>query len=61
LKPSLRDPMELVVTARAVFASMTYFDVPPFVRKVIKEMEKEADALLTYYLLVIHPEEEPCG
>ena len=61
LKPSLQDPMDLVVTARSVFTSMTSLDVPPFVRKVIKEMEKEADALLTHYLLVIHSKEEPCG
>jgi hypothetical protein len=60
-KPSLRDPAGLVVTARRIFANMTSFDVPPFIRKIINEMSQEAHALLTYYLLVIHPEEESCG
>ena len=58
---SLGDPADLVVTARWIFANMTSFDVPPFIRKIINEMSQEANALLTYYLLVICPEEEPCG
>lgn len=58
---SLGDPADLVVTARWIFASMTSFDVPPFIRKSSNEMSQEAHGLLTYYLLVIHPEEESCG
>lgn len=60
-KLSLRDPLDLIVAARVVFAGMTYLEVHPFILKIIKEMEKEANALLTYYLLAIHPEEELCG
>jgi hypothetical protein len=58
---SLGDPAVLVVTARWIFANMTSFDVPPFIRRIIIEMSQEANALLTYYLLVICPEEELCG
>ena len=58
---SLRAPADLVVTARCIFASMTSFDVPPFIRKIINEMSQEANGLLTYYLLVVCPEEESCG
>lgn len=58
---SLGDPADLVVTTRRIFASMISFDVSPFIRKIINEMSQEAHALLTYYLLVIHPEEESCG
>lgn len=61
LEQSIRDPLDLVVVARAVFAGMTFFEVHPFVRQVIKEMEAEANTLLSYYLLTIHPKEEPCG
>ena len=61
LNLSLGDSADLVVTARRIFASLTSFDVSPFIRKIINEMSKDANALLTYYLLVIHPEEEPCG
>lgn len=61
LEQSIRDPLDLVVVARAVFAGMTFFKVHPFVRQVIKEMEAEANTLLSYYLLTIHPKEEPCG
>jgi hypothetical protein len=58
---SMGDPAGLVVTTRRIFASMTSFDVPPFIRRVIIEMSQESNALLTYYLLVICPEEESCG
>ncbi len=58
---SLGDPADLVVTARWIFASMTSFDVPPFIRKISNERSQEAHALLTYYLLVTCPEEESCG
>ena len=61
LAQSIRDPLDLVVVAREVFAGMTFFEVHPFVRQVIKEMEAEANTLLSYYLLTIHPKEEPCG
>jgi hypothetical protein len=58
---SLGAPADLVVTARRIFANMTSFEVPPFIRKIINEMRQEANGLLTYYLLVICPEEESCG
>ena len=61
LKQSTRDPLDLVVVARAVFAGMTFFEVHPFVRRVITEMETEANTLLSFYLLSVHPKEEPCG
>lgn len=60
LRP-LDDPASLVTIARGIFTGFTFFKVHPFVQRVIKEMEAEANILLSFYLLAIHPKEEPCG
>jgi hypothetical protein len=57
----LENAANLVTIAREVFNGMTYFKVHPFIRRVISEMESEANNLLSFYLLSVHPEEEPCG
>lgn len=58
---SPKDALSLVTLARDIFAGMTFFKVHPFVQRVIEEMEAEANALLSFYLLSVHPGEEPCG
>ncbi len=58
---SIQDPLDLAAAARVVFAGMTNLDVHPFVLQVLKEMEKEANRLLSSYLLAVYQQEEPCG
>jgi hypothetical protein len=60
LRP-LEDAASLVTFARDIFTGLTFFKVHPFVRRVIEEMEAEANTLLSFYLLSVHPKEEPCG
>ena len=60
LRP-LEDAASLVTIARSIFTGMTFFKSHPFVRRVIKEMEADANTLLSFYLLSVHPKEESCG
>jgi hypothetical protein len=61
LSLSIRDSVGLVIVARDVFASMANFEVHPFTAGVLKEMEKEANGLLSCYLLAVYQQEELCG
>lgn len=57
----LENAANIVTIARVIFSEMTSFKAHPFVQRVVTEMETEANTLLSFYLLSVHPEEEPCG
>lgn len=57
----LENAANIVTIARVIFSGMPSFKAHPFVQRVISEMETEANSLLSFYFLSVHPEEEPCG
>ena len=61
LRPWVLAPVDLAAAARVVFSRMASAEEHPLIREMLTEMEQEANALLSYYLLAVYHEEDPCG